>query len=319
MTGSGKLADTMYGRQYSLGTGALIWLVIEVLIIVLDNPCMSLAQEMRQATDQLGRLVVFPSEPVRVMALAPSITEIVYSLGREDRLAGVTLYSDYPPPAQDLIKVGSYVQLDLERIVALKPDLCIAVKDGNPKETVDRLLNLNIPVFAVNPVDLASIMVSIGQLGMLLNAEKAAEAVVVNMQRRIKQVNDRVATSRNCPGVFFQIGISPIVSAGSGTFINELIVRAGGRNIAQGQTSYPRFSKEQVLLLDPDIIIITSIARAEVLKSIKRDWESWPRISAVKRDQIHVVNSDIFDRPTPRLVDGLELLASLIHPELFGY
>ncbi|MEA1968292.1 MAG: helical backbone metal receptor, partial [Thermodesulfobacteriota bacterium] len=94
---------------------------------------------MRTAVDQVGREVLFAKNPQRVVSLAPSITEIVYALGREDCLKGATMYSDFPIPARKLPRVGSYVHLDLEKIVALRPDICIAVKDGNPKETVDRL------------------------------------------------------------------------------------------------------------------------------------------------------------------------------------
>ncbi|MFH1156220.1 MAG: cobalamin-binding protein [Pseudomonadota bacterium] len=308
----------MFGRRYNPWIRTLAGFALTVLTVAACGISSCPGNEMRRATDQVGRTVVFPAEPVRVIAMAPSITEIIFAIGREDRLAGVTQYSDFPEPARALPRIGSYIQLDLERIVALKPDLCIAVKDGNPKGTVDRMVSLGIPVFAVNPVDLASVMEAIGQIGMLLNAGEKAGAVVADMHRRIERVDRLVATAPDRPGVFFQIGISPIVSAGSGTFINELIQRAGGRNLAQGQPSYPRFSREQVLVMDPDIIIITSMARAEAFEAVKRGWESWPRISAVKHGRVHVVDSDILDRPTPRMADGLELLAGLIHPELFG-
>jgi iron complex transport system substrate-binding protein len=279
-------------------------------------PC--LAREARQVTDQVGRTVTVPAELRRVVSLAPSITEIVFALDREELLAGVTVYSDYPPEAGNLPKVGTYIRLDLERIVALKPDLCIAVKDGNPKETVGRLTGLGIPVFAVNPVDLASVMDAIGRIGELLGARERADAVVADMGARIARVDTLVASAPERPGVFFQIGIAPIVSAGTGTFINELILRAGGRNLAAGESAYPRFTREQVLLLDPDIIVITSMDRQDVFEEVRREWSTWQGMSAVRHGRIHVVDSNILDRPTPRMVDGLELLAGLIHPERFG-
>ena len=108
----------------------------------------------KTAEDQLGREIRVPDDPKRVVALAPSITEIIFALGQQDRLKGTTQFSNYPAEAAKLPKVGSYVRLDLERIVALNPDLCIAIKDGNPKAIIDRLQSLNIPVFAVNPRDL---------------------------------------------------------------------------------------------------------------------------------------------------------------------
>ncbi|HSM75134.1 MAG TPA: cobalamin-binding protein [Desulfobacterales bacterium] len=266
--------------------------------------------------DQMGRSVVVPNDPRRVVALAPSITEIVYALGREDRLVGVTRFSNYPPAAKDLPRVGSYVHLDLERIVALAPDLCIAVKDGNPKAVIDRLEALQIPVYAVNPVDLTSIGETILEVGGLLDARQAAESVVAAMNARITAVKNQVAGTTHRPRVFFQIGISPIVSVGSGTFIHELITMAGGINVAAGEAPYPRFSREETFALSPEILIITSMDRNESFLAAQAEWQRWPEIPAARDNRIHLVDSDLFDRASPRLVDGLELLAGLLHPEL---
>ncbi|MCP4120112.1 MAG: cobalamin-binding protein [Desulfobacteraceae bacterium] len=275
------------------------------------------AANTRTAVDQVGRTVIFPERPQRVISLAPSITEIVFAVDRGERLKGATIYSDYPRSARALPRVGSYVHLDIEKIVALKPDLCIAVKDGNPKETADRLSDLGVPVYAVNPVDLDSVIRTVGLIGSLLNAEDRAAEVIKDMETRIRRVEDLVTTTSRTPRVFFQIGISPIVSAGGDTFLHGLIQRAGGENLAGQLISYPRFTKEQVLGLNPDIIIITSMARAEVFERVKEEWQTWPQVPAVKNNQIHIVDSNILDRPTPRMVEGLEMLVRLIHPELF--
>jgi iron complex transport system substrate-binding protein len=127
----------------------------------------------KMVTDQLERKITVPDTPQRVVALAPSITEIIYALGQEHLLKGVTLYSDYPPAAARLPKVGSYVQLNLEKIVVLRPDLCIATKDGNPREVANRLESLNIPVYAVNPRNLETVMQTVLEIGKLLNATHA--------------------------------------------------------------------------------------------------------------------------------------------------
>jgi iron complex transport system substrate-binding protein len=264
----------------------------------------------------MGRSVVVPEDPRRVVALAPSITEIVYALGREDRLVGVTRFSDFPPAAKHLPRVGSYVHLDLERIVALEPDLCIAVKDGNPKAVIQRLEALQIPVYAVNPVDLTAIGETILEVGGLLNARLAAQSLVAEMNARITAVKDRVAATTHRPRVFFQIGISPIVSVGSGTFIHELITMAGGTNVAAGAVPYPRFSREETIALAPEIVIITSMDRNESFLKAQAEWQQWPEIPAARDRRIHLVDSDLFDRASPRLVDGLELLVDLLQPEL---
>lgn len=268
-------------------------------------------------TDLLGRRMAIPRNPGRVVSLAPNITEIVYALGQARRLVGATTYSDYPAAADTLPKVGSYVHLDLERIVSLAPDLCLAIKDGNPIAAISRLESLGIPVYAVDPRDLESVMDTLSRIGGLLQADKEAEKLVQGMRRRVQIVENMVAKTVNRPGLFFQIGVSPIVSVGTNTFIHELIVRAGARNLAEGNIPYPRFSKEQVLGMSPDIIIITSMARKAVFEKIRQDWNQWTNLPAVKNNRIYFKDSSLFDRPSPRLVDALEIMVRLVHPEVF--
>jgi iron complex transport system substrate-binding protein len=208
------------------------------------------------------------------------------------------------------------VRLDIERIVALNPDLCIATKDGNPKTVIDRLESLEIPVYVVNPHNLDTILETILKIGTVLKARDKAEILTNSMRQRIEHVKSQASRTALRPRVFFQIGVSPIVSAGSSTFIHELIEFAGGRNLAEGRIAYPRFSREQVLALAPEIIIITSMARQAVFEQVKSQWRRWPNMPAVRDQRIFLVDSDLFDRPSPRLVAGLELLIKLIHPEL---
>lgn len=271
----------------------------------------------KTAEDQLGREIRIPEDPQRVVALAPSITEIIFALGQQKRLKGVTQFSNYPPEAARLPKVGSYVRLDLERIVALQPDLCIAIKDGNPKETIERLQSLNIPVFAVNPRNLETVMQAIQQVGDILNASPRARTLLEAMQARIQRVDTLVASIEHRPRVFIQIGVSPIISAGTNTFIHELIVRAGGINVAAGKKAYPHFSREQVLALAPDVLIITSMSRSGAFKKAEADWRRLIDTPAGLGKHIYTVDSDVFDRPSPRLLEALETLTRLLHPELF--
>jgi iron complex transport system substrate-binding protein len=273
--------------------------------------------EARPVKDQSGREVSVPDDPARIVSLAPSITEMVFSLGKGDRLKGVTQHCDFPPEARSLPKVGSYVRPDLERIVALKPDLCIATKDGNPRDVVESLQALGIPVYVVNPRDLDTVVNTLVEIGELLNAEHKARDLAGEMRARIERVKTRVARAVRRPRVFFQIGVVPIVSVGADTFIHELITTAGGTNAAEGTTPYPRFSREQVLELSPEVIIITSMTRGQVFEEVRDEWKKWNRLPAVRDERIFIVESNLFDRPTPRLIEGLELLAGLIHPELF--
>jgi len=279
-----------------------------ILFFLLPSP-----QDAESKTeDQTGRQVLLPENPRRVISLAPSITEIVFALGQGELLKGVTLYSDFPPEARKIYKIGSYIHPDIEKIMALNPDLCIAIKEGNPKSAVDKLETLGIPVFAVDPTDLDTVIDATIKISKILNAKEAGKVLASKMHSRIQKIKSLTSKKSLCPGVFFQIGVSPIVSAGTKTFINELIELAGGRNLAQGAVIYPRYSREQVLGLAPDIIIITSMARGAVFKKVKKEWESWPQIPAARNHQIFLVNSNLFDRPSPRLLDGLELLFEII-------
>ena len=137
------------------------------------------------------------------------------------------------------------------------------------------------------------------------------------MRSRIQIVKSLVEKADNRPRVFFQIGISPIVSAGRDTFIHELIVLAGGRNLAAESVRYPRFSREQILKLSPEVLIVTSMLKTDAFERVKSEWSRWTNIPAVKNQRIYCLNSDIFNRPTPRMVNGLEQLARVIHPKLF--
>ena len=271
----------------------------------------------RTVTDQLGRSIQVPETPRRVVSLAPSITEIIFSVRRQDLLVGVSRFSDFPAAAREIPKVGSYVHLDLERIVSLRPDLCIAIKDGNPIEIAERLEDMGIPVYAVNPQNLATVLEAISEIGELLNAEVQADHLVTQLRGRIHHIDQLVGTVTYRPRVFFQIGVSPIVSAGADTFIHELVEHAGGKNLASTEKGYPRYSKEQVLGLAPEILIITSMARGALFEEVRSEWMEWESMPAARDKRVYIQDSNLFDRPSPRLVEGLELLTRLIHPELF--
>lgn len=302
--------NTETERRFS--TAWLPFLMAAVFLIITGR-----AAGAKTVTDQLGREVPVAENPQKIVSLAPSITEIVFALGQEERLVGVTKYSDYPQAAKKLPRIGTYVHLDLERVVALQPDLCIAIKDGNPRSVIEKLESLGIPVYAVDPRDLDSVMETTLEIGALLSAEQQAARLVTGMRTRVQRIKTRVKQADFIPKVFFQIGISPVVSVGTNTFIHDLIVSAGGENLSKGPVPYPRPTKEQIISLCPDIFIITSMERGEAFEQVKASWRRWPHIPAVKNDRIFLVDSNIFDRPSPRLVDGLELLAKLIHPELF--
>ena len=301
----------MARRNFRRDISSLFCIVFGILFLP------GIPSNAKDTVDQLGRRVTVPDHPVRIVSLAPSITEIVFALNAGSRLKGVTSYSNFPSETAHLPKVGSYVQLDIEKIVALKPDLCIAVKDGNPKDVIDRLERLDIPVYAVDPRNLKAVRETVLEIGGLLGVLPNARTLVRQMEEKTREVTLKIAGAHQRPTVFFQIGISPIVSAGTDTFIHELITLAGGINLAQGAIPYPRYSREQILALSPEVFIITIMTRGAIFDQIEAEWRRWPQIPAVKNNRIHLIDSDLVHRASPRLVEGLEILAGLIHPERF--
>jgi iron complex transport system substrate-binding protein len=289
-----------------------------LILLVACLPVLLMTEHLaaRTLVDKVGRTVEVPDHPVRVVALAPSVTEIVFALGQEHRLVGASTHSDFPANAKNLPKVGTYVRPDLERILALKPDLCLAVKDGNPKALIERLEGLGVPVYAVDPRSFAAIIEAVQGIGEILGVEGEAGVVTNEMQRRIEEVRQVAAMATTRPRVFYQIGLAPMVSAGQGTFLHEMIELAGGDNLAAGEELYPRFAPEEVVTLAPEIILVSAM-RSEGVRA-QEHWARFGAIPAVREGRVHAVDSDLFDRPSPRLVLALEEMARLLHPELFG-
>lgn len=272
----------------------------------------------RLLVDQVGRSISVPARPERIVSLMPSLTEIVFDLQRGDLLVGATQFATEPEAAGALPRVGSYLHLDIERIAALRPDLCLAARDGNPAHMIRRIEELGIPVFALDPRTLPEIVESVLLLGDLLHARQRAAKIVREMEEKMAVVAERVNASADRPSVFFQIDAAPMISAGSGTFIDTLISAAGGRNLAGSAAGYPRFSWEDILTMGPEVVIIASMAGGYTEEELLGQWLRWPEIPAVRNGRVHVVDADLFDRPVPRLADGLVRLAALLHPKTAG-
>ncbi len=257
-----------------------------------------------------------PEAPRRLVSLAPSLTEMVFAVGAGSRLVGVDRHSDFPPEARNLPRVGSYIHPDVERVVALRPDLVLAVQDGTPPHLLARLRYVGLSVHVADPRTLEGVIAAVLEVGNRVGAPEAARKLAGNLSRRLDRVKSLAARARRRPRVFFQLGVAPLVAAGSATFIDELITTAGGVNVAAGGSPYPRFSQEQVLALRPQVIIITTMEREGLFEEVKAGWERWPQLPAAREGRIHLIDSDLVDRPGPRLFDGLEQVFRLLHPDL---
>ncbi len=267
--------------------------------------------------DGMGRKVEINGTPQRIISLAPHITEILYAIGLEEKVVGVTLFSDFPEKAREKAVIGSYVTLDLEKIISLSPDLIISTSDGNPKEDINRLSSMGHTVYVISHSNINGIFSSILNIGEITRQEAKANELVVNMKKRIATVQSKIKSARIRP-VFYQLGDNPLMTAGRNTFIDSLIELAGGRNIAgELDILYPRYSMEKVLASSPEVIVISSMAEKNVSDDAFKKWERWKEIPAVKHNEIYFINPDLIHRPGPRIVEGLEKLSNMIHPDRF--
>lgn len=261
-------------------------------------------------TDGLGRNVDLPEPPRRIVSLAPNLTEVLFELGLADRIVGVTTYCDFPDEAKEKPKIGGFINFSLEKLVSLKPDLVLATADGNRKETVLRIERTGCSVYVVHPETLEEVFGMIEALGAVTGTERKAGDLVASLRERVGRVTARAAAGEH-PRVFLQVGMEGLITAGHGTFLDELIRLAGGVNVAGGESvRYPRYSMEKVIALKPEVILVIAMDGEAVPE---RFWKKWREIPAVRFNRIHFLDADRTTRPSPRIVDGLEEMFLLIH------
>jgi len=271
----------------------------------------------RLLTDETGRKVKIPHSAKRIVSLAPSITEILFALGLNDEIAAITNFCDYPEAALRKPKIGGFVNPDTEKIVSLKPDLIIGIRDGNRMDTVDRLNDFGLPVYLIDPKGFDGVMETIKNIGDVVGRGKESRRMIKDMiDKREKMI--ALTQSLPKPKVFFQVGDLPLITVGKGTLADDLIRLAGGRSISENElVSYPSYSIETILAKAPEIIIMSSMESKKGHMNLVKKWQNWKSIPAVKMNAIHVIDSNIVDRPTPRIVEGLEAMVRIIHPEVF--
>lgn len=270
-------------------------------------------------TDDMGRAVNLKEVPQRIVSAVPSVTEILFALGVEDRVVGVSDYSDYPAEAKSKPSIGSYFRPSLEKIVDLKPDLVLTI--GSSKELMIQLDSLGITYLVINPKDIEAILKNIELLGKVTGAESKAKTLVKDMRDRIARVTDRV---KDAPRVktfytFATTDLNNPWTAGPGSFIDSLIIMAGGENVAANLLSpYAQVSIETVVSSDPEIIITDAGmgSAGTPLEKLKQH-PVWSQMAAVKQNHVYQIDGNLVNRSGPRIVQGLEEVAKIIHPELF--
>lgn len=293
--------------------------IIFTLIFLAPHPYLltpkSANAEPVTVTDDLGRDVRFMKPPERIVSLAPGLTEILFSLGLDDRIVGVTDYCNYPPEALSKTRVGG-LNANIERILALQPDLVVGVAGLYQQENLTRFERFHIPYFVVDPSSLEKIFGTILVFGKITDAKENAVESVRQLRARLEGVRQSV---RSLPParLLYVVDKEPLISVGKGSYLADLIREAGGINIAGGlEKAYPMLSMEYVIQQDPQVIILAMDADRTLSDQEKRYWDRWSSLSAVRDGKIYKVDRDLLNRPGPRILDGLEELARLLHPSI---
>jgi len=273
----------------------------------------------RVYTDDAGRQVDIDRAPERIVSFGPSITEILFALGLDDRVVGVTDFCDYPEAAKAKPKVGNSFSPSIEKVVELEPDLVLTVEHEQFNSELD---GLGIEFVVLDPEDLRSIMDTVRLAGQVTGKAREADRLADDMEAVISGVTGRVEGAAR-PAVFFMVdGTDPAMpwTAGGQSFIHDVITIAGGRNIAAGiADDYTQLSIEEIVNADPDVIVIQTMTGGvpTVAVEVLEQHPIWGQLSAVKNGSIYLINGDLVSRPGPRIVQGLEEMAKILHPDLF--
>jgi iron complex transport system substrate-binding protein len=271
----------------------------------------------RSFVDDAGHRIYLAKPPARIVSLAPSITEMLFSLGLDEQIVGVTEFCDYPAAAKSKAKVG-YANPSVEAILTLRPELVLAPRDFLRPDLQAKFEQLKIPMFVLDAHTLEDIPLHIHTLGQMFEKVSAANAVTQLMRQRMTEIRRKVEPLP-ARRVLYVLNSQPLITVGPGSFIHQMIGVAGGMNIAaQASDAYPRLSMETVLKEDPEVLIFPSGEVEAVPRSEQQQWRRWNSLSAVKHQRFHEVSSSLLNRPGPRVVDGLEQLARAIHPEVFA-
>ena len=269
--------------------------------------------------DLMDREVLINGEVERIISLSPSNTEIVFALGLGDKVVGVTDYCNYPPEAADKDKVGGFDDPNIEVILTLEPDLVLA--GSLHEEVVARLEERDIPVLVMEPQTVNQVFEAVRLVGAAAGVKETAETVVSEIEQQINSVREKLAALKDDEKVtvYYELWYDPPMSIGNRTFIHEVITAAGGKNIfADVEDNYPTVSPEAVAEKNPRVILYPDDhGTAEMVSDQYYARQGWAEIAALKDKRIYGVNSDLFNRPGPRVGRAIQEAAALFYPELF--
>jgi ABC-type Fe3+-hydroxamate transport system substrate-binding protein len=279
-----------------------------VLFLLIANASAAAARVLH---DELGREVRVPDHPHRLVCLAPSITETVYELGFGAKIVGITDYTRYPPEAAAKPSVGGVINPSFEKLASLKPDLVLAIGDLNSSELVHSIEELGIPVFVIDPHGVEGIYRSILSVGNAINQTERAARLVAELRARAEAVRKRVAGMKR-PSVFFLLWADPIITAGHGAFITQLIEMAGGNSITKKMPGeWPRLNLETLVSMQPEYVLVVRDSGVSV--KLLKEQPGWQNLQAIAKGRVLLLD-DRINFPSPVALDALQDLAKQLHP-----
>ena len=271
----------------------------------------------RTFVDDLGRKVYLANPAQRIISLAPSVTEILFAVGLDSEVVGVTTFCDYPARAKLKPKIGSSTP-NLEAIMGLKPDLVVGNHNFIRPDALAKLEQLQVPVFLLSPNSVDDILAHISTVGRIVGHEKEARGVVHELRDRLSDLRRRMGSVKRVR-VFYVVNSEPLISVGSGSFIHQMLELAGGENIVgRTSTAYPKVSLEEVLRRDPEVLLFPVGTSEGIPEAEQQQWRKWTSLSAVSQNRLYQVKGEFVNRPGPRVIEGIEILAQLFHPGLFS-
>ncbi len=278
-------------------------------------------QKTQAVTDDLGRSFPVSSPPRRIISLSPNVTEILYSLGLDGAIVGVTRFCDHPAEALNKEKIGGVVDPSLEKIQALHPDLVIAFQ-GNPLRVLDRLRDLGLAVFTLREgTRVDGVFQTIEKIGRVTGSSERAADLVSTLRAGLDRTRGALRNAGSNPRVFLSLHGSGLWTCGRESFLNDLLDQAGAANIAAAYSrNWVLMGREAFIQQDPEAIVILAKSDADFLKG--RDWfrnePVFKKIAALQNGRTYHLDENAASRFGPRLIDVTDRLARLLHPEAFG-
>jgi len=293
-------------------TAALLLIVIFLSFSLIDASA-------KDFTDEMNRSVVlkkFP--PKRIVSLSPSVTEILFELGLDHEIVGVTRECNFPPAAKEKAKVSKYTSINMELLVSIKPDLIIVSAEGNLKEQFTKMERLGLTVYAVHTKSLDDIQRTIVNIGSVVGKDIEAKALAAKVKAKINAVRERLKGVKK-KSVFCAVGFNPIVGVGPNTLIGDVIRVSGGENIlAADGPDYPMINIEELYVKDPDVLLISSMGSEVVSGPDDSFLSKFADLTAAKTGNIFVIDSNILCRPSYRITDALTDIAKKLYPDRMG-